>query len=297
MTNFSNHRKANQIENHGRRGFLRNSAAGLIGGFALSKATTSVSAQERIIPAPTIDPNDAAYAAMYAEIAQTATGRQYLPASEIEELAAQMIEDVGNLAELKAILFKFYSLNAPTTEAVLQKVRTSPAANARWKILQCLPCFTDDLEQTTSAAITQLNGQAWQETGLPAHLAILRGWVPPGERPNPSARIAAQGGCPMLIYPFLVGQSIMPFKLQIAASAFEVKQPGDTNCNVNLGPFAGPIIGWFSSSPQVHAAVWTHGFGAKLQSNGNNLYLKKWILNAFGLTIPMLKFVLFTRRN
>lgn len=296
MTDFNNNQKANQNGNNGRRSFLRNSAAGLIGGLALAKATTSAAAQGRIVPTPVIDPNDAAYAAMYAEIAQTATGRQYLSASEIDELAAQMVDDVDNLAELKATLFKFYSLNAPTMEAVLQKMRTSPAANARWIILQCNPCITEDAEQSARATISQLNGQAWQETGLPSHLAILRGWVPPGERPNPTARVAAPIGCPMTQYPFLVGQNMAFFKIQFASATFEVQQPGDTSCNVNLGPFSNTIKAWFSSSPQVHAAVWTHGLGGKLQSNGNSLYLKKWIINSYGLTMPALKYVLFTRR-
>lgn len=302
MTNFNHDQNANQNKKNGRRNFMRTSVTGLIGGLALSKATSlSASAQERISPIPAIEPADAAYAAMYAEIAQTATGRQYLTASEIDELAAQMVEDVDNLAELKAILFKFYSLNAPTMEAVLKKMRTGPAANARWIILQCNPCrITDDAEQSVNATISQLNGQAWQETGLPSHLAILRGWVPPSERPNPATRIAAPVGttstCPMAQYPSLVGQSLTPFKIQFAQGTFEIRQPGDTTCNINLGPFPNAIKSWFSSSPNVHAAVWTHGLGAKLQSGGNNLYLKKWIMNSYGLFSFSLKYVLFTRR-
>lgn len=300
MTNFNN-QKTIQSEKNGRRNFLRNSAAGLIGGLALSKAaTTSASAQERIAICTTGEQNDAAYAAMYAEIAQTATGRQYLSASEIDELAEQMVDDVENLGELKAILFKFYSLNAPTIEAVLQKVRTGPAANARWKILQCTPCITDEAEQSARTTVSQLNLQSVQETGLPFPLAILRGWVPPSERRNPAARLTAPTGttasCPAAFYPFLVGQSAAFYKIQFASGAFDVQQPGDTTCNINLGPFSSAIKGWFSSSPAVHAAIWAHGFGGKLQSNGNSLYLKKIFTGPFGLLPNSLKYVLLTRR-
>lgn len=301
MTNFNNNQKANQSGNNGRRNFLRNSAAGLIGGLAVSKAaTTSGSAQERVSACMTGEQYDVAYAAMYAEIAQTATGHQYLSASEIDELADQMADDVGSQAELKAILFKFYSLNAQTMEAVLQKVRTGPAANARWKILQCTPCFSEDAEQAASATVRQLNLQSTQETGLPFHLAILRGWVPPSERRNPATRTAAPTattGCPTAFYPFLVGQYTAFFKIQFASGAFDVQQLGDTVCNINLGPFPYAIKGWFSSSPAVHAAIWAHGFGGKLQSNGNSLYLKKAFTGPFGLLPNTLKYVLFTRRS